>query len=151
MHENWKFHHVAVAVRDMEKSIKFYETLGIGPFPPLIGPSGAALTGKTVRGEPMDYQIDLRHAKSGIGDLKFELIEPLEGETPVKEFLDQRGEGIHHLAVGVKDIKAELEKLKAKGVPLVDQEPRIGAGGHKIAFLHPKATKILLELVEAGH
>ncbi len=115
MHENWKFHHVAVAVRDMGKSIKFYETLGIGPFPPLIGPSGAALTGKTVRGEPMDYQIDLRHAKSGIGDLKFELIEPLEGEIPAKEFLDQKGEGIHHIGFTVDDIDKETARLAEKG------------------------------------
>ncbi len=115
MHKNWKFHHVAVAVRDMAESVKFYEAMGIGPFPPLIGPSGAALTGKTVHGEPMDYQIDLRHAESGIGDLKFELIEPLEGETPVKEFLDQKGEGIHHIGFTVDDIDKETARMAEKG------------------------------------
>lgn len=115
MHENWKFHHVAVAVRDMKDSIRFYEAMGIGPFPPLIGPEGAELTGKTVRGEPTDYQIDLRHAESGIGDLKFELIEPLEGETPVKEFLEQKGEGIHHIGFTVDDIDKETELMEEKG------------------------------------
>jgi catechol 2,3-dioxygenase-like lactoylglutathione lyase family enzyme len=115
MHKNWKFHHVAVIVKDMDKAIEFYEKFGIGPFPPLIGPTAAQLTNKTVRGEPMDYQIDLRHAEGGVGDLKLELIEPLEGETPVKEFLDKKGEGIQHIGFTVDDLDKETTKMAEKG------------------------------------
>ncbi len=98
MQENWKFHHVSVIVRDMNKAIEYYQSLGIGPFPPFIGPSGTTpLTEKKVRGKPMDYNIDLRHAEGGVGQIQFEVIQPLEGETPVKEFLEKKGEGMHHL------------------------------------------------------
>jgi len=109
MQENWKFDHVSVVVRDIEKAVEFYQSLGIGPFPPLIGPSGPTpLTGKTVRGKPADYQIDLRHAEGGVGQLQFEVIQPLEGETPVKEFLEKRGEGIHHIGFFVDDLEGDL-------------------------------------------
>jgi len=116
MHQNWKFHHVAVIVRDMNKAIEHYQVLEIGPFPPFIGPEGPTpLTGKMVNGKPVDYSIDLRHAKSGVGDLRFELIEPLKGETPAKEFLEKKGEGIHHIGFTVDDIDKETAKLAEKG------------------------------------
>jgi len=116
MHENWKFHHVSVVVRDIEKAIEFYQSLGIGPFPPLIGPAGPTpLTGKMIRGKPADYQIDLRHAEGGVGQLQFEVVQPLEGETPVKEFLEERGEGIHHIGFFVDDLDQETAKMAEKG------------------------------------
>jgi len=116
MHQNWKFHHVAVVVRDMNKAIAFYQSLGIGPFPTFIGPEGPiTLTGKTVQGKPTDYEIDLRHAEGGMGDLVFELIEPLEGDTPVKEFLEKKGEGIHHLGFFVDDLEKETAEMAEKG------------------------------------
>lgn len=116
MHENWRFHHVAVIVKDMKKAIEFYQSLGIGPFPPLLGPEGKVpLFGKTIRGKPVDYQIDLRHAEGGVGGLTFEVIEPLEGETPVKEFLEKKGEGIQHIGFFVDDLDKETAKMGEKG------------------------------------
>lgn len=116
MHQNWKFHHVSVVVRDMEKAIKFYESLGIGPFPPLLGPQGkVSLVNKTLHGKSADWEFDLRHAKSGVGDLTFELIQPLEGDTPVKEFLEKKGEGIQHIGFFVDDIEQERAKMAGKG------------------------------------
>lgn len=116
MQENWKFHHVSVVVRDMNKAIEYYKTLGIGPFPPFIGPSGTTpLTGKTVRGKPVDYIVDLRLAEGGVGQLQFEVIQPLEGKTPVKEFLEKKGEGIHHLGFFVDDLDKETAKMAEKG------------------------------------
>ena len=92
MHQNWKFHHISVVVRDMEKAIKFYESMGIGPFPPLLGPQGKVpLADKTLHGKSAGWELDLRHAEGGIGDLTFELIQPLEGDTPVKDFLEKHG------------------------------------------------------------
>ena len=116
MHQNWKFHHVSVVVRDMEKAIKFYEALGIGPFPPLLGPQGKVpLADKTLQGNPAEWELDLRHAEGGVGDLTFELIQPLEGDTPVKEFLEEKGEGIQHIGFFVDDIEQETAKMAEKG------------------------------------
>ena len=116
MHKDWKFHHISVVVRDMEKATKFYEALGIGPFPPLLGPEGTVpLENRTLRGEAADWELDLRHAEGGVGDLTFELIQPLEGDTPVKEFLEKKGEGIQHIGFFVDDIDKETAKLAEKG------------------------------------
>lgn len=84
-----------------------------------------------------------------VGDVKFELLEPLDKESNVGKFLEKRGEGIHHVALYVTDIEAHLEELKKKGVRLIDEKPRIGMEGGKIAFLHPGSAKgVLIELVE---
>jgi len=116
MHQNWKFHHVSVVVRDMEKAIKFYQSLGIGPFPPLLGPQGKVpLADKTLQGKPAEWELDLRHAEGGVGDLTFEVIQPLEGDTPVKEFLEKKGEGIQHIGFFVDDIEQETVKMAEKG------------------------------------
>ena len=128
MHKNWKFHHVAVIVKDMNQAIEHYKSLGIGPFPTFIGPSGPTpLTEKMVNGKPVDYSIDLRHADSGVGDLCFELIEPLEGETPVKEFLGEKGEGIHHIGFTVDDIDRETTKMAEKGYKVTQSGVTPGA------------------------
>jgi len=116
MHQNWKFHHISVVVKDMNKATKFWESLGIGPFPPLLGPSGTVpLTGKVVRGKPMDYEVDLRHAQGGVGDLTFEVVQPLKGATPVRDFLKKKGEGMHHIGFWVEDLEKETAKMKEKG------------------------------------
>lgn len=79
-----------------------------------------------------------------------EITEPLGPDTPVGRFLGKKGTAIHHLAFEVDDLAATLARLKADGVALVDEEPRIGASGHRIAFVHPKAFGgILVELVQA--
>lgn len=84
-----------------------------------------------------------------VGDSRFELIEPMSADSPISKFLDKRGGGIHHVAVSVEDIRAALAGLKAKGAKLIDEEPRIGAGGCLVAFIHPSsAGGVLLELVE---
>ena len=114
MHQNWKFHHISVIVKDMNKAIQFYQSMGIGPFPPIIGPEGTVtLSEKKVRGKPAEYQIDLREAK--VGDLTLEIIQPLEGETPVKEFLKKKGEGVQHIGFFVDDLDKETAKLAKKG------------------------------------
>lgn len=84
-----------------------------------------------------------------IGETHIELLEPLTPDSPVGKFLAKRGPGIHHLAVEVKDIRAALADLAAKGVRLIDREPRTGAGGCLVAFIHPSSTNgVLLELVQ---
>lgn len=86
---------------------------------------------------------------SGGRESRIELLEPLDDESPVAKFLETRGEGIQHLAVKVKNIEAALEDFKQKGIMLIDEKPRAGAEGAKIAFVHPKSTcGVLLELVQ---
>ena len=91
----------------------------------------------------------VRVAMLAIGDTHIELLEPLSAGSPVGKFLDKRGPGIHHIAVRVSDIGATLTQLKEKGTRLIDETPRVGAGGCLVAFVHPSsANGVLLELVQ---
>jgi methylmalonyl-CoA epimerase len=86
-----------------------------------------------------------------IGGSNLQLLQPLTDESPVGRFLRKRGEGLHHIAFTVPDIEAALEHLASSGTRLVDREPRIGGGGHRIAFVHPSAFGgTLVELVEGA-
>jgi methylmalonyl-CoA epimerase len=86
-----------------------------------------------------------------IGESRIELLEPTGPESPIEKFMTKRGEGIHHIAITVDDIEKALERLKAAGVRLVDNEPRRGAHNTRIAFVHPSSTHgVLLELVQHG-
>lgn len=87
-----------------------------------------------------------------VGESEVELLESTSPDGPVAKYIEKRGEGIQHVAFRVENIDAALDELKAKGIQLIDQKPRIGAGGAKIAFLHPKATSgILVELCQRDH
>ena len=84
-----------------------------------------------------------------VGDTEVELLESTAPDGPVAKFIEKKGEGVHHIAFRVDNVEAALEELKAKGIKLIDEKPRKGAGGAKIAFLHPKATHgVLVELCE---
>lgn len=123
--------HVAIAVKDLDQAVKYYvDVLGFAP-PEL---------------EVVEDQ-KVRTAIFGHGMGRIELICPTEPDTSVAKFLEKRGEGLHHVCVEVADIDATLAELKAKGAQLIDQTPRIGAGGARIAFVHPKgALGVLTEL-----
>jgi methylmalonyl-CoA/ethylmalonyl-CoA epimerase len=86
----------------------------------------------------------------GSGTSRVELLAPLRDESPVGRFLAERGAGVHHVAYQVDDLRAALARCSTAGLQLVDQAPRVGAGGHLVAFLHPRGTgRVLIELVEA--
>ena len=127
-----KIDHVAVAVADVDASVaKYKEVLGLEP---------------TVREVVASQQTEA--VLLPIGETSLELISP-KGNAGLEKFLAKRGPGLHHVAVEVEGIEEALATLKALGVPLVDEVPRKGARGHKVAFLHPKATGgLLVELVE---
>jgi methylmalonyl-CoA/ethylmalonyl-CoA epimerase len=83
------------------------------------------------------------------GDSRIELLEPLGDNSPIEKFMAKRGEGIHHIAIAVDNIEKAIERLKAAGARMIDETPRPGAHGTKIAFVHPSANHgVLLELVE---
>jgi len=125
--------HIGVAVKNLDEAITIYcEILGF------------TLEGVHVLKE---HKVRVAFLSSG-GETNIELLEPLSDDSPIVKFLEARGEGIHHFAVKVRDIEAVMKKLKEKGVFLVDDKPREGAQGAKIAFVHPKSTKgALLELI----
>jgi methylmalonyl-CoA/ethylmalonyl-CoA epimerase len=87
-----------------------------------------------------------------VGELRIECLEPTNEDSPIAKFLAKKGEGIHHIAILVPDITQALKRAQEQGIELIDQEPRIGAGGTKIGFLHPKSTHgVLIELVEESN
>ncbi len=88
-------------------------------------------------------------AMLAVGDTHVELLEPLSPESSLGKFLDKRGPGVHHIAIQVADIRASLAELKSRGARLIDETPRVGAGGCLMAFVHPSSTNgVLLELVQ---
>ena len=91
----------------------------------------------------------VRVAMLPIGESRIELLEPTTSDSPISRFLDKRGPGIHHVAIQVGNIRESLRKMKAAGARLIDEEPRKGAGGCLVAFVHPSSTGgVLVELVE---
>lgn len=123
--------HIAIAVNNLEEALKFWQEQ-----------YGLANLGIEIVEEQ-----GVRVAKLDVGNTHIELLEPLAPDTPVGKFLAQKGPGLHHICIGVDDIKSDLANLTSQGTKLIDSQPRIGAGGAKIAFVHPKATGgVLLEL-----
>jgi methylmalonyl-CoA/ethylmalonyl-CoA epimerase len=91
----------------------------------------------------------VRVAMLPVGEAHIELLEPLSQNSPVGKFLEKRGPGIHHIAIGVPDIRATLAQLKQRGTRLIDETPRVGARGCLVAFVHPSsANGVLVELVQ---
>ena len=82
-----------------------------------------------------------------VGESGVELLEPTSPESPIAKFIEKRGEGVHHLSFEVDDIEQEIARLRSEGFQMVDQQPRPGADGYRIAFLHPKSTNgVLIEI-----
>jgi len=126
--------HVGVAVNNLDEAISLYRDV-----------LGLKLEGV----HAVEEQKVLVASFSAGGETRIELLEPTESESPVAKFVERRGEGVHHIALKVRNIEAVLEDFKGKGLKLVDEKPRIGVGGAKIAFIHPKSTRnVLLELCE---
>jgi len=129
--------HIGIAVPSITEALRFYHDV-LGLSPAREGGGGGA---ETVDGAKI---VSLH-----FGDVDVELLEPNDPASPVAKFLAKRGPGIHHVCYRVPDLDAALARCRTAGYQLVDQTPRRGAGGRRIAFLHPKATNgILLELTE---
>lgn len=91
----------------------------------------------------------VREAMLPVGDAHLQLLEATDPDSPVGKFIENRGPGLHHIAIRVHDIEAKLTELADAGAELIDTEPRIGGGGHRVAFVHPKSTHaLMIELVE---
>ena len=125
--------HIGIAVKSLDESIKFYEDI--------LGLKCYAME------EVADQKV--KTAFFQIGQTKIELLESTDPEGPIGKFIEKGGEGIHHLAFAAENLESSLQELKDKGVKLIDENPRKGAEGLNIAFLHPKSTfGVLTELCE---
>lgn len=125
--------HIGIAVKNLEEASKLYQDLGL-----------------KVEGTEVVESQKVKVAFIGIGQSRIELLESTAPDGNIAKFIEAKGEGIHHIALKVDNVEKALEELAAKGYQLIDKTPRPGAGGHKIAFLHPKSTKgVLLELSES--
>ena len=125
--------HIGIAVRNIEEQLPYYEQiLGL----------------KCYNIEVVEDQ-KVKTAFFKVGDTKIELLEPTSPESTIAKFIETRGEGVHHIAYATKSVKDALKKAEEKGVQLIDKEPRKGAEGLNIAFLHPRSTgRVLTELCE---
>ena len=123
--------HVGIAVRGLGDSVSFYrDVLGM-------------------ENVPMNDSDGARIAAFSAGTSLIELLEPEVSESPIGKFISKRGPGIHHVCFAVDDLDATLDRCRANGIRLVDETPRMGAEGKRIAFLHPSSTSgVLVELTE---
>ena len=127
-----KIDHLGIAVEDLGSSIAIYEELGFE---------------LDVIEEVVDQRV--RIGMLPCGDSRIELLESIDPDGPIARFIARRGPGVHHVAFAVDDIEKSLADLAAKGIRLIDTTPRLGAGGMRIAFIHPSATGgALIELCE---
>jgi methylmalonyl-CoA/ethylmalonyl-CoA epimerase len=125
--------HIGIAVKSIDEGMKFYTDI----------------LGLTMEKTEIIEEQKVKTGFFPITDSELELLESTESDGPVAKYIESRGEGVQHIAFRVENIKEALEELKEKGVRLIDQAPRKGAGGARIAFIHPKETHgVLVELCE---
>jgi methylmalonyl-CoA/ethylmalonyl-CoA epimerase len=129
-----KLDHIGIAVEDLDAAIETYRNLGFEV--------------ESVEDIPA-YGVKVAFLPMESGSV--ELVQPVNDDSAIAKYLEKKGQGIHHLCFEVEDIRAELARLAAAGVQLVDKEPRPGAHGTLVAFLHPKSTGgVLIELAQKG-
>lgn len=128
-----KVDHIGIAVSNLDDAIKLYkDVLGLG-----------------LHGIEEVEEQKVKVAFLPVGDTEIELLESTSPEGPIARYIEAKGQGIQHIAFQVDNIETALEEMKLKGMRLIDEKPRYGAGGAKIAFLHPKSTNgVLIELCE---
>lgn len=128
-----KVDHIGIAVSNLDEAIKLYtDVLGL-----------------ELHGTEVVSEQKVRVAFLPVGDTEVELLESTSPDGPIAKFIEAKGQGIQHIAFKVDDIEAALAEMKEKGLRLIDEKPRYGAGGARIAFLHPKSTNgVLIELCE---
>ena len=128
-----KVDHIGIAVKDLQDTLNLYKKI---------------LDNSEVQIEEVPTE-KVRVAIIPLGDTRIELLEPMSDESAIAKFIKEKGEGVHHIAVTVEDIKASIGKLSAEGLRVLYPEPRLGSHGKMITFVHPKSTRgVLLELCQ---
>ena len=131
MEKERKLDYIGIAVKDVEEAERAYSAV-----------FGEGSETEVVEGEG----VKTKFFKAG--ETRIELLGSVREGSAIHRFIEKRGEGLHHIAIKVEDIEGEMARLKEQGLRFTTDEPTMGAGGHKVAFIHPKSLKILLELVE---
>lgn len=128
-----KIDHIGIAVKNLEESLKFYE----------------GVLGLKAAGFEVVEEQKVKVAFLPTGDSEVELLEATEDDSPIAKFIEKNGEGVQHIAYRVDDVERAIAEMKEKGIRMIDEKPRYGAGGAKIAFCHPKSTGgVLIELCQ---
>ncbi len=128
-----KIDHIGIAVEDLKQAIEIYQNK----------------LGMECAGTEEVAEQKVKVAFFPAGESSIELLEPTSPDSPIAKFIDRKGAGVHHIALGVEDVAAAIEKLKSQGVEMIDHQPRSGAHGAQIAFIHPKSTPgVLIELCQ---
>lgn len=126
-----KLHHIGIAVKELEEAVEHFRALGLK---------------ETERGIVEEFKVAVSMIPAG--EIKLEFLQPV-GEGSIQRFIAKHGEGLHHIAFAVDDIEKTLSLLRSQGIELIDEKPRLGFGGHRVAFLHPKNFGgVLIEFVE---
>ncbi len=128
-----KVDHIGIAVKNLDETLKFYtDVLGL-----------------EVQGSEVVEEQKVKVVFLPVGDSEIELLESTDPEGPIARFIEKNGEGVQHIAFKVDDIEEAIEYMKSKGMRMIDEQPRYGAGGAKIAFVHPKSSnRVLVELTQ---
>jgi methylmalonyl-CoA/ethylmalonyl-CoA epimerase len=128
-----KVDHIGIAVHSLKETLPFYtEVLKL----PLLGVE-----------EVESEQVKVAFLQ--VGETMLELLEPTSVDSPIAKYMEKRGEGIHHIALGVESIQERMNEIKTKGIRMIQDEPKLGAHGKEVAFIHPKSTfGVLYELCE---
>ncbi len=128
-----KLDHIGIAVKNLDETLKFYtEALGL-----------------ELQGTETVEEQKVKVAFLPVGDTEVELLESTDPDGPIAKFIEKKGEGIQHLAFKVENIEEAIKEMQEKGFKMIDEKPRYGAGGAKIAFMHPKSShRVLVELSE---
>jgi len=128
-----KVDHIGIAVKNLEETLEFY----------------SGVLGLEVQGTEVVDEQKVKVAFLPLGDTEIELLESTDPKGPIARFIEKNGEGIQHIAFKVDNIEEAIESMKAKGMRMIDETPRYGAGGAKIAFVHPKSShRVLVELTQ---
>ena len=147
MESNWKFHHVAILVRDLDKAIEYYQTLDIATFPPEFMLDSTEYIEYEVFGKTPDTVDKTRMRFADIGPFRLEFVQSLEGGAIYKEFLNSQGEGVHHIAFTVDDLKEETAKLVGKGVKVITKV-KFSTGAGFVYFDTRQFGNVIIELVQ---
>lgn len=128
-----KVDHIGIAVKDLEETLKFYTDI----------------LGLEAGGTEVVEEQKVKVAFLPIGDTEVELLESTSEDGPIARYIEKNGEGVQHIAFKVDDIEAAIAYMQEKGMRMIDEQPRYGAGGAKIAFVHPKSShRVLVELTQ---
>jgi methylmalonyl-CoA/ethylmalonyl-CoA epimerase len=131
-----KINHIGIAVTSLDDALPFYRDY----------------LGMVFAGIEEVAEQKVRVAMLQVGESKIELLEPTSADSPVAKFIEKNGPGIHHLAYEVEDLEAAIVRLMAEGARMIDEKPRVGAHGSRIAFVHPKSSNgVLTELCQSDH